>query len=155
MLAVLGNAASAVLWAQRTSRPCTVTMPRGISVSVPTAYRDCEVDRVAKFLNHARVVYTPPDNAPGDWICERAVMVFVVDTSGRPDPRTVKIEATTRLEWATAVVEALQRIRYRPALLAGRPVRQVVRYERSALIPLQTILSSSRMATSSERWKPC
>lgn len=140
---------------QEPRRPCTVEMPRGLPSPVEPGNRDCEVDRVARLRSDGRVEYTLPENLRSDWVCETVVMVFVVDTAGVPDPRTVRIEATTRHEWATAVLGSLATVRYRPALLAGRPVRQVVRYTRSALIPKVTFLSGSRISTASERWKRC
>lgn len=141
--------------AQNAKRQCTVEIPRGLPGSVEPGYRDCDVDRVARLRSDGRVSYTLPESLRSDWICENVLMVFVVDTSGIPDLRTVRVEAATRPEWATAVLESLPTVRYRPALLDGRPVRQVVRYTRSALIPKVTLLTGSRISTASQRWKRC
>ena len=151
-LAIIGLAP--LPWTQDPKRECTVQMPRSPSGVIP-GYRDCEVDRVARLQQDSRLRYLPPESMQGDWICERVEMVFVVDSAGRPDLATVHIDATTRREWAVAVLEQLPNVRYRPALLAGRRVRQVVRYTRSVLIPKVSILSGSRIPTSDERWKIC
>jgi TonB family protein len=52
---------------------------------------------------------------------------FVVDTAGRAEPEYFGVVSTTDPLFTAAVREALGGLRFRPALLRGRPVRQVVR----------------------------
>jgi Periplasmic protein TonB, links inner and outer membranes len=52
---------------------------------------------------------------------------FVVDTAGRAEPEYFGVVSATDPLFTAAVREALGRLRFRPALLRGRPVRQVVR----------------------------
>lgn len=52
---------------------------------------------------------------------------FVVDTAGRAEPDYFGVVSTTDPLFTAAVREALGGLRFRPALLRGRPVRQVVR----------------------------
>lgn len=51
---------------------------------------------------------------------------FVVDTTGRAEPRSITFTATTHPLFADAVRQALLRSRYRPAMIGSRPVRQLV-----------------------------
>ena len=51
---------------------------------------------------------------------------FVVDTSGRPLPETFKVLRTTHDLFAQAVKDALPEMRFAPATIRGKPVRQLV-----------------------------
>ena len=51
---------------------------------------------------------------------------FVVDTSGHPVPETFKVLTTTHVLFAQSVKDALPDMRFSPATIAGRPVRQLV-----------------------------
>ena len=55
------------------------------------------------------------------------VAEFVVDTAGRAEPAYFGAVSATDPLFTAAVREALSRLRFRPALLRGRPVRQIVR----------------------------
>ena len=51
---------------------------------------------------------------------------FIVDTTGRAEPASITFPESTHPDFATAVRQALLRSRYLPAVVAGRPVRQLV-----------------------------
>jgi TonB family protein len=51
---------------------------------------------------------------------------FVVDTAGRAEPKSITVAEATHPLFADAVRKALLRSRYLPALVDGRPVRQLV-----------------------------
>lgn len=51
---------------------------------------------------------------------------FVVDTTGRADPESVVILKATNDEFTEAVTEAIPRMAFTPAIIAGRRVRQMV-----------------------------
>lgn len=51
---------------------------------------------------------------------------FVVDTTGRVEPRSIQIVEASHPNFGDSVVEWLKRTRYSPALVNGRPVRQLV-----------------------------
>lgn len=51
---------------------------------------------------------------------------FVVDTTGRVDARTIKITSATNQAFAASVRAALPKIRFTPAEIAGRRVKQLV-----------------------------
>jgi protein TonB len=52
--------------------------------------------------------------------------MFVVDTLGRAEPATIRLTETTHPQFAEAVRQSLLRSRYLPAMVRGRPVRQLV-----------------------------
>lgn len=56
----------------------------------------------------------------------RVLVQFVVDTLGRAEMRTFKVLVSSNPMFADAVREALPSMRYEPARLAGKRVRQVV-----------------------------
>jgi TonB family protein len=51
---------------------------------------------------------------------------YVVDTAGRVDSTTIEILSATHPAFALAVLEAAPRMRFRPAVAAGRKVAQLV-----------------------------
>jgi periplasmic protein TonB len=54
------------------------------------------------------------------------VVQFVVDTLGRAEMETFRVQKATDPEFATAVRKAVSRLRFFPASISGRPVRQIV-----------------------------
>lgn len=54
-----------------------------------------------------------------------AAMRFVVDTTGHVDMNTVRVLETTHAEFAQAVQDAMPKMRFSPARLGDRPVRQL------------------------------
>jgi protein TonB len=55
-----------------------------------------------------------------------ALVSYVVDTNGRATEQSFRVIRTTHPEFARAVREALPGMRFRPALLRGVPVPQLV-----------------------------
>jgi TonB family protein len=55
-----------------------------------------------------------------------AVLRFVVDSTGMIDMTTVRVMSATHSAFAKAVVAAMPRMKYRPASIAGHPVRLLV-----------------------------
>jgi protein TonB len=51
---------------------------------------------------------------------------FVVDTMGRAEPATIHVAEATHPLFGEAVRQSLLRSRYLPAIVGGRPVRQLV-----------------------------
>jgi hypothetical protein len=56
----------------------------------------------------------------------RSVFRFIVESSGRINRCSIELLEETTPEWTAAVVKELRRVRYEPARLAGKPVRQWV-----------------------------
>lgn len=69
------------------------------------------------------VAYAPayPEAALREGVSGEATIVFVVDESG--DPTNFKVESSSAPEFAEAAIHALQRWRFRPSTLNGKPVR--------------------------------
>lgn len=51
---------------------------------------------------------------------------FIVDTAGRAEPASIGFPSATHEQFAEAVRQALLRSRYLPAMIGGKPVRQLV-----------------------------
>jgi hypothetical protein len=56
----------------------------------------------------------------------RLVVQFVVEVDGRVDPATLQVLTVSRSEFEQAVREALPGMRFLPAQLGGRDMRQIV-----------------------------
>jgi hypothetical protein len=78
-------------------------------------------------------------------------MTVLVDSTGRPEPATARVTATTSPEFAAALIGSLASARFRPAELDGRRVRQVVRYDRGVLVYRMNRLSAAENAADSRR----
>jgi len=55
-----------------------------------------------------------------------ATLRFVIDSTGRVDMSTVRVINATHKLFAQAVISAMPKMKYRPATIAGRPVRLLV-----------------------------
>lgn len=53
-------------------------------------------------------------------------MQIVIDTTGRVDPRTIELLASTDYRFAEACREALPRMEFSPAKVEGRKVPEIV-----------------------------
>ena len=55
-----------------------------------------------------------------------AFVIYVVDTLGMADTTSLKVVNATHDEFAQAVRDAMPKMRFRPAILSGMKVRQLV-----------------------------
>jgi TonB family protein len=92
------------------------------------AYLADAVDRVVMPLASNPVPAYPRSMAAAG-IEANFVVVFVVDSTGRIDRGSLEFPATAQPLFAESVRRALERSRYRPAEMDGRPVRQLVQQE--------------------------
>jgi hypothetical protein len=93
-------------------------------------YRDCAVSTKARLLTER----VSPDYRPESSrraTCYSAEVMFVVDTLGRPETSTAQILHATNPEIGTSLVTMLPKLRYEPAQLNGRPVRQITTEKRA------------------------
>jgi len=67
-----------------------------------------------------------PDSLWNAGVSGRVVAEFVVDTAGLVEPGTIGIVSSSHALFSRAVREGLVKAQFRPAVLHGRPVRQVV-----------------------------
>jgi len=113
----------------------------GAEAQVSRIYRMIEVDSAAeRDPTSGAPIYPEALQRRGieGWV----TLQFVVDTLGYVELGSVRVVSTTSSAFTAAVLEAVPQMRYRPALRAGRPVRQeaeqvirfqVARFHRAAL----------------------
>ena len=84
-----------------------------------------EVDRmVERYDGSAAPAYPPQLIAKG--VEGMVQAMYVVDTTGRVDTTSIEVVASDDPQFTRSVREALDHMRFRPALRGGRPVRQRV-----------------------------
>ena len=85
-------------------------------------YRACDVDVMARPIGAPpRVSYQPTRPAE----CTTALVDFVVDSTGMPEVRSARIVRATDSDLGHALLSTVPERRYTPAVLDGRPVRQI------------------------------
>lgn len=107
----------------------------------PPIYLPCQVDREAREARSKAVLNWEP--APGEVqpnSCFRVEIRFVVDATGVPEPGTVSLTSTNNGGFGAAFVALVPDLRYTPAQLNGRPVRQVVTFKES--VGVRTVINS-------------
>lgn len=95
--------------------------------SVPTGgiYTAATVDRIVMPLaGNASPIY--PTRLSGAGVEGEVLARFVVDTTGRVESKSIEILQTSHGLFGEAVTRWLRENRYAPALVNGRPVRQLV-----------------------------
>ncbi len=130
LLSMLGFSSPAS--GQQKGKRCTGEVPDSTLLGSGPVYRDCEVDQAARLrVPDFPVDYIPPPNNMGGTRCLRAEFQFVVDSAGHPDPASIRPARSNDRGLEEAVRPTLERLRYQPARLGNRPVRQLVVYARS------------------------
>ncbi|MBK8060517.1 MAG: hypothetical protein IPK33_22295 [Gemmatimonadetes bacterium] len=95
-------------------------------VAAPKPYFEFEVAQRATFIADSTVSPRPSRRRAAAAAAERALVQFVVDTSGVPDARSFKILVANDRDLAEAGRAALARWRFRPARVDGCAVPQLV-----------------------------
>ncbi len=83
-------------------------------------YQPCNVDEPATAIQRAPTGYRPLDCKPAS-----ATLLLVVDATGVPEPRAIRVVQSTAEDFARAAINALRRWRFSPAVKDGKKVRQV------------------------------
>lgn len=81
-----------------------------------------EVDEPASVLLQPSPRYPPVLKAAG--LEGRVLLEFVIDTTGHPEPASLRVIERTREGFDAAALETLERSLFRPARVGGRKVRQ-------------------------------
>jgi TonB family protein len=97
----------------------------GMTTTPGAVHSDLQVDRQVNILSGYRVPRYP-ESLRSMGIEETVNATFVVDTLGRIENGSLDISGVRHMAFASAVREALANTRFRPAEVAGRPVRQSV-----------------------------
>lgn len=96
-------------------------------------YRACAVSVAARRIStDLKPEFTP---AGRDRNCFVALVEVAVDTLGRPEPRTTRVIRASDPAYGAAVVAIVPGLRFEPALLGNRRVRQV--YELRELLQVR------------------
>jgi TonB family protein len=95
-------------------------------IESPQAYMDFQIEKPAS-ASPSNVSPKYPAGLRAANVEGQVIAQFVVDTTGRPELRTFEIKSSDHQEFTAAVREALPRMRFSPAQVGGRPVRQLVR----------------------------
>lgn len=103
----------------------TAVAPQAEAVGGETVLTELEVDTAVERLPGSPAPAYPPDRLRRN--VEGSVSVtYVVDTLGLADSVSIRVLAATDPAFVEAVREVLPRMRFRPALLGGAKVRQLV-----------------------------
>lgn len=95
-------------------------------------YRTCAVTVAARRVaNDVRPEFWPTGR---DRNCFAALVEFAVDTLGRPEPRTSRLVRASDPGYAAAVLAIVPALRFEPAWLGGRRVRQIYELREVLLI---------------------
>jgi TonB family protein len=88
------------------------------------AYNESQVDRAVQVTRPAVPRY--PDALKSVSVQGEVIVQYIVDARGRVEPGSIKVLSEAHRLFAEAVRAALLNARYRPAEVAGQPVRQLV-----------------------------
>jgi TonB family protein len=95
-------------------------------IASATVYTAEQVDRAAQVDSEMPVEAYYPDSLKQNKVSGVAVVEFVVDTVGRVETETISVVLASHPGFARAAREAVFSAHFIPALLRGRPVRQIV-----------------------------
>lgn len=118
---------------------CELAPADSVHLAGGPVYRDCQVDRRARLdARSSRIEMRPPTSPPPAGVprCLEAEVELVVGVDGRPEQGTWRLVRSTDPSFGDAVLESVPGWHYEPALLDGRPVRQIVRERRAVAIVL-------------------
>src|SRR3712207_1103698 len=108
------------------------------AVSPPRVYTADEVDTAARVDSSGISEPFYPDSLYAFRIGGEVVAQFVVDTTGQILPESFSAVSSTHPAFTEAVRRALRRSKFKPAVLAGRPVRQVM------VLPYRFVMDGQR-----------
>lgn len=116
-----------------------------------SAYSALQVDdSVARYADSDAPFY------PGELLArniEGSVLVrYIVDVTGIADPATARVLRSSHPEFTSSVLTALPRMRFRPAMIANRPVRQLVQQQFDfRIVPPATGVDTAALASAEPR----
>ena len=93
-------------------------------------YAECAVDKRAVPLQTQFSLDPSNSPPPGGDPCKFAEVQFVVGTDGKPVPGSIRALRNNYQPLADALAAAVPQWEYRPAILDGQPVRQLVKERR-------------------------
>ncbi|MFL5519259.1 MAG: energy transducer TonB [Gemmatimonadales bacterium] len=113
------------LWGRRSGARPAVPFGPAERLVADSVFSVLEVDRmVERFDGSAAPAYPPDLIAKG--VEGMVQAMYVVDTTGQVDTTSIEVVTSDNPQFTRSVREALDHMRFRPALRGGRPVRQRV-----------------------------
>jgi len=107
----------------------------------PPVFLSCQVDRQAREIRSNAVLnWEPAAGEVNRNACFRVEIRFVVDTLGVPERGTAALISTNNAGFGAAFMALVPDLRFAPAQLKGRLVRQVVTFKPS--LGVRTVLNS-------------
>ena len=99
--------------------------PAKAAITRDNAYQEYQVEQPVMFAKGS-VAPRYPDILKQAGVEGQVIASFVVDTTGMPDVSTMKVIKSTHQLFENSVVAAMPGMRFAPALVGGKKVRQVV-----------------------------
>ena len=124
-------------------RPKKQTVDIEALVASLSVYSADQVDRRAELRNNERVEAAYPPDLFASGVSGSVVVEFVVDSKGAMEPGTFTVVSSTHQRLAAAVIQALERSAFVPAVKNGGTVRQFVR-QRFDFAPKSVRISAVR-----------
>lgn len=113
------------LWGRRSGARPELPFGPAERLVADSVFSVLEVDRmVERYDGSAAPAYPPELVAKG--VQGMVQAIYVVDTTGRVDTTSIEVLASDHPQFTQSVREALDHMRFRPALRGGQPVRQRV-----------------------------
>jgi len=113
------------VWGRRSGARPELPFGPAARLVADSVFSVLEVDRmVERYDGSAAPAYPPELIAKG--VQGMVQAIYVVDTTGRVDTTSIEVLASDHPQFTQSVREALDHMRFRPALRGGQPVRQRV-----------------------------
>jgi hypothetical protein len=111
-------------------------------------YDECTVEQRARMIGTPVINY--PYTAPRNVVCVIGVLRFVVDTTGRPIPKTVEVAGGNDQRYVELMIDHLPQVRFAPGRIKGRAVHQIARWESRKSMRLPVSVDGRASATRSD-----
>lgn len=135
--------------------PCELARADTVYLDRGPVYRDCAVDKRARVIDRSvRPDFQPSTPPPGSDVCYRADVEFVVDATGTPEPETARVLRTNNPSYGEALLRAVTRWHYEPAVVNGMPVRQIVQ-EKGGVAVVSRVVRAGEVARPPDRRPVC
>src|SRR5437660_9939742 len=118
---------------QRSSAPCSLLTRDSIYLRDGPVYPACAVDSRAQLIDEPSPAFDLNDASARGTRCLTVTLQFIVDTTGTPEPATLKLISTTNSAYADAIRRMVPAWRFQPARKNGVAVRQILQFEREVV----------------------
>jgi hypothetical protein len=144
---ILGAAVLVVACASTRGSRCAPIDPE-LYADFGGLYDECTVEQRARMIGTPVINY--PYTAPRNVVCVIGVLRFVVDTTGRPIPKTVEVAGGNDQRYVELMIDHLPQVRFAPGRIKGRAVHQIARWESRKSMRLPVSVDGRASATRSD-----